>query len=133
MEAESLNAKTHEHKAQIESITKLLEHDKARCKDLEMQITNLEELRAEERSRDIARIRELERAVEAARRKAEELTERLNEPRYTEGPNVGTQADLPDPHMVNDGVSGNRSGVCEFRLPTDWSSRPYAVEVEVSI
>ncbi|KAF4674623.1 hypothetical protein FOL46_004409 [Perkinsus olseni] len=155
MEAESFNAKTHEHKAQIESITKLLEHEKARCKDLEMQITNLEELRAEERSRDIARIRELERALEAARRKAEELTERLNEPRYTEGPNVGTQADLADPQMVNEcerlknllkrvseggyvdgflsGVSGNRSGVCEFRLPVDWSSRPYAVEVEVSI
>lgn len=120
-----------------------------------MQITDLEDLRAGERSRDLARIRELERGLEAAQRKADELKERLNEPRYTEGPDFGVQADLPDVEMVGEcerlksllrrvseggyadgslgGVPCNRSGVCELRLPIDWSSRPYAVEVEVSV
>ncbi|KAF4650084.1 hypothetical protein FOL47_001455 [Perkinsus chesapeaki] len=139
----------------LSSQSRLLDHEKARCRDLEMQLADLEELRADERSRDAGRIRELERALEIARRRIDELTDRLNEPRYTEGPNVGVQVDLPDLEMVYEcerlkallrrvseggyvdgflgGVHGNRTGVCEIRLPIDWSSRPYAVEVEVSI
>ncbi|EER20622.1 Paramyosin, putative [Perkinsus marinus ATCC 50983] len=155
MKTESFDRKASEYRTEVESMIKLSEHDKARCKDLEMQITDLEDLRAGERSRDLARIRELERGLEAAQRKADELKERLNEPRYTEGPDFGVQADLPDVEMVGEcerlksllrrvseggyadgslgGVPCNRSGVCELRLPIDWSSRPYAVEVEVSV